>query len=495
MTPFVEMLLLFATALGAFGMIYEVLDGTNDPEDEDETDTNEEPTVEGLELGDRTVISGDDEDNSLSGTDDAERFEAGAGDDTITTGAGDNQVLAGDGNDTVTGSGTIFGEAGNDTLTANADDTVLVGGAGNDVLSATADATLFGSAGEDTLVAQGGSTMTGGADADLFVAASDDDDAGVLTVRDFVAGTDRLAFDLADGETVAGVDTASLDDEEDGLSVSVTITQADGTTRVEVVQLDDVTDTSVADDLQVRAADGTLSDLSTSNVITGTEDADTLAGGIGDDQINAGAGNDVVSGGLGENTVDLGAGDDSYTGGGNAETVQGGAGNDTITDVLPTSGDVGAVNFDGGEGDDVLTSVRADATLLGGAGNDTLSLGDAGGTANGGDGADIIRGGAGADTLMMDEADTVTGGAGEDLFILTADGDDADANATVITDFVEDVDVIRVIVPASDDVVTVVDQAGTDGATDAVIMVNGDPVAVVQGAGGLSVADVSVIVA
>lgn len=67
--------------------------------------------------------------------------------------------------------------------------------------------------------------------------------------------------------------------------------------------------------LELRAADGTFSDLLVTFILNGTEEADILNGGAGDDLIRADGGNDVVSGGLGANTVELGAGDDSYTGG------------------------------------------------------------------------------------------------------------------------------------------------------------------------------------
>lgn len=138
--------------------------------------------------------------------------------------------------------------------------------------------------------------------------------------------------------------------------------------------------------------------------------------------------------------------------------------------------------------------MRGSATLLGGFGDDTLTLGDFGGTADGGAGADTITGGAGADTLILDEADTVTGGAGEDLFIVTPNAQDTNATNTVISDYVERVDVIRVVVTSVDDVVTVADEAGSGAASDAVVSVNGDPVAVISGAAGLTVEDLDILV-
>jgi len=151
------------------------------------------------------------------------------------------------------------------------------------------------------------------------------------------------------------------------------------------------------------------------------------------------------------------------------------------------------VRFDGGSGDDILTALRADATLIGGFGDDTLTLGNEGGTAVGGDGADTLVGGDGADTLVLDEADTATGGAGADTFELVADDVDVDALVTTITDYQAGIDAINIVTPEAGDAVTVETIAGAAGAPDdAQILVNGDPVALVTGAGGLTLADITV---
>jgi len=496
--PFFELLILFAGALAAFYGLYEVLDESNNPPEDEPVEPAVDdgaPTIEDLVLGDLTRLEGDDEDNVLTGTSDAERIEGGAGDDTITGEGGADQILAGDGNDTVTGSGQIFGEAGDDTLTATEGGSSLVGGAGDDTLTGEGDSALFGGEGNDVLIAAADGALSGGAGDDLFVAQSDEDDAGVLVVRDFNLTTDRLAFDVADGERATSISSAPLEGEEPGLTVTVTFEQQDGsgTPRTEIVQLNGVTSDAVLEGLQARDASGALSNLEQTNILNGTADADTLAGTDGNDTISAGDGNDEVSGGLGNNQVFLGAGDDTYTGGGNTDQVQGGNGNDTITDVLPTSSEAGAVRFDGGSGDDILTAVRADATLVGGFGDDTLTLGNEGGTAVGGDGADTMVGGDGADTFVLDEADTVTGGAGADTFELTADDVDTDTLVTTITDYQAGTDAISIVTPDAADVVTVETIAGTEGAPDdAQILVNGDPVARVTGAGGLTLADITV---
>lgn len=145
------------------------------------------------------------------GTTAAERFEAGAGDDTIVGGGGNDLILAGAGNDTVSGSVSIFGEAGDDVLSTVTARTDLVGGDGNDTLSAETDARLFGGAGQNTLSASAGPLLVGGTEADLFVVNADDDPQGVLTVVDFEFGTDVIAFETRAGEVITGADATPID--------------------------------------------------------------------------------------------------------------------------------------------------------------------------------------------------------------------------------------------------------------------------------------------
>jgi len=77
MRPFLELLILFAGALAAFYGLYEGLDGSNNPpEEEDEAEPEPvleggAPAIEDLVLGDLTVLEGDADANVLTGTTDA----------------------------------------------------------------------------------------------------------------------------------------------------------------------------------------------------------------------------------------------------------------------------------------------------------------------------------------------------------------------------------------------------------------------------------------
>lgn len=167
----------------------------------------------------------------------------------------------------------------------------------------------------------------------------------------------------------------------------------------------------------------------------GTQSADWLAGGNGNDELWGRGGNDIVVGGVGNDQLygeqgndflDGGAGDDYLDGGEGADSIIGGAGIDTVGFVTSNAGvsvDLnagtgkggqaegdtysgienvrgsryadhingnGAANLiEGGDGNDYLYGHGGNDRLYGGSGNDLLW---------GGSGADLLDGGIGTDT-------------------------------------------------------------------------------------------------
>lgn len=133
------------------------------------------------------------------------RIDGGAGLDTLIGGAGADTITGGDDADRLTGgagadrlSGNagadkLFGGADNDLLAGGTGNDTLVGGAGNDrLLGAAGDDRLFGGADNDTLAGGSGlDILTGGAGADTFMIGKA---PGRDIIRDFVHGTDHLAF-------------------------------------------------------------------------------------------------------------------------------------------------------------------------------------------------------------------------------------------------------------------------------------------------------------
>jgi len=238
----------------------------------------------------------------------------------------------------------VFGQAGNDTITLDevngalpaahlfggAGDDTLTGGSGNDQLS--------GQAGHDTLLGKGGvDTLFGGVGNDVLTGGTGDDQAFGQ------AGNDRMIWNPGDASDLneggVGVDTV----ENNGGNVAEVYTVVANGARV---RFD-------------RVSPGPFFlDIGTSEILV----------------------------------VNLNGGDDSFTAGNGLATliqinVDGGAGNDTIT------GGDGADRLSGGDGNDVITGGRGDDILLGGAGEDTFvwNPGDNSDTADGQDGADLMR--------------------------------------------------------------------------------------------------------
>ena len=121
------------------------------------------------------------------------------------------------------------------------------------------------------------------------------------------------------------------------------------------------------DTILINAAGNTLE--AEAAVITGTEIADTLVGGFGDDDISGLGGNDTIDGQAGSDLIRGGDGNDTIEGNFGDDRLYGDAGDDTITD------DQGSNILDGGDGNDNLTSksLSGDHTLVGGSGNDRLN--------------------------------------------------------------------------------------------------------------------------
>ncbi|WP_295475598.1 calcium-binding protein, partial [uncultured Pseudomonas sp.] len=133
------------------------------------------------------------------------------------------------------------------------------------------------------------------------------------------------------------------------------------------------------------------------DVLIGDSGANYLEGGLGNDLINGGDGNDYIYGGLYSQIAPFTL--EGQTNGPQADTLYGGSGNDNIVTAADDRGsraygeagaDVITVvhgTADGGDGNDVLTGTGLDFSLFGGAGDDKLVL-KASGRAEGGEGDD-----------------------------------------------------------------------------------------------------------
>ncbi len=157
--------------------------------------------------------------------------------------------------------------------------------------------------------------------------------------------------------------------------------------------------------------------------VTGTQFADVIRTGEGDDIINAGGGNDLVESGEGDDTVNGGSGnDDIFTGRGD-DTVSGGSGNDEI---------------ETGRGDDTVNAGSGDDLVDGQQDDDDITAGD---------GADTVIGGLGQDSIdVSNVSDSAT-----DTVVYRNENDGSQRGATTgaddVTGFVSGEDVVEIREP------------------------------------------------
>jgi trimeric autotransporter adhesin len=349
------------------------------------------------------VLNGGAGNDDLYGSIAVDMLDGGAGNDylfggsdaaadRLTGGAGDDYYYLVDGIDTVveaSGGGYDSVEldsafTGSYTLAANVEELLAFNtSAGLNLVGNSLANYIEGGYGNDTIDGGAGiDTMVGGAGNDTFLVDNSAElvvgDAGVDTVQSLVS------FNLA----------------SNGITVENLILTGTGNTS------------GIGNAL--------------SNVLTGNAGNNFLQGLGGDDTLDGGAGNDVLEGG---------AGNDVLTGGTGADSMVGGAGNDTY--YVDNVGDV--VTEYAGEGTD---TVNSSVSFTIGAGMENLTLTGAdniNGYSNsvvnnnivGNSGNNSLGGGAGIDNL--------TGGAGNDIFVFANDGA---ANADVVTDFVDGIDLI-----------------------------------------------------
>ncbi|NBZ86495.1 calcium-binding protein [Stagnihabitans tardus] len=250
----------------------------------------------------------------------------GAGNDVWSGTSAVDSVRGFDGNDVMYGMGgadTIWGDAGNDRIHGGTEADQLVGGEGNDFLS--------GEAGNDLLGGQQGTdTLDGGEGFDTLI------------LPNATGGAD-VHLGLGYAKNAYG--------------------DADSISNIEAVIGTGWGDALQGSDLANRIETGTGD-----NWVHGGGGNDTIIGGSGADELYGDDGNDLVQGGGGKDTLKGWTGDDTIIGGNTGSLIDGEAGNDSLV---------------GGAGDD---------TIHGGGGRDTIT---------GGGGADYINGWGDTDTAIL----------------------------------------------------------------------------------------------
>lgn len=324
-------------------------------------------------------------DDGVFGSNRAETFNGGEGNDILRGGGGSDTLVGGPGND------TLDGGTGNDTASYAA------APAGVTVSLLVAGPQNTGGAGTDTLI--GIERVTGSAFNDTLTGNNDVNDmrggAGNDTLRG-EGGPDRL-FGGPGNDTLiggSGWDTADYSEAAGGIVA----------------------------DLQARTVsndgDGGQDTLNSIETITGSPFDDTLSGTSNGETLIAGAGNDTLFGRGGNDTLGGGLGDDTLEGGVGSDRVVGGAGNDRFVFRARTEGTDNLADFAAGGTDDVMAFLAAPFALFNGQGSVQLNIdSSAGGTLPAG--VDVVgRTGvadaAAADAYLAGAAGTFAGG----LFVL-----------------------------------------------------------------------------
>ncbi|MFZ6870506.1 putative Ig domain-containing protein [Undibacterium sp. Di27W] len=267
---------------------------------------------------------------------------SGDGNDNVITGnKSDNRLIGGGGNDTIydnsnNGLRQLDSFKGPEII---ADADFLSGGAGNDKLYSFGGAdTLDGGEGDDILVGNTGS------DTYVFGAGYGHDKitgTGGITGNDVIS----LKADIHGNDLIVS---------RNGKTLQVQVRGTQDAFDIENF-FDNATETTSSNSIsRLRFADGSYWSVDTLVTRLLTNSSDTASGAA--DVMNGTAGNDIINGTSGNDVID---------GKGGNDVLRGDAGNDQLID---------------GEGDDLLFGGEGNDTLTAGAGNDTLIGGEGGDT-------------------------------------------------------------------------------------------------------------------
>src|SRR5262249_5012555 len=254
--------------------------------------------VETLQFADGAVavsslIAGDDNDNSLTGTAMADDLNGAGGNDRLLGLGGNDRLDGGTGNDVLDGGDgddTLLGGAGDDTLTGGAGVNAPDGGVGRDAASyAEAAAAVHVDLGASGPQATGVGTDTLVSIEDVIGSAFDDTLIGAPGVVNHLsggAGNDLLVDlggDVLDGG--AGNDTASYARSTAAVTIDLALSgaQANGATLIGI------------ENVVGSAGWDTLKGAGGNNVLTGGDGFDTLMGRGGDDILDGGGATDTAS--------------------------------------------------------------------------------------------------------------------------------------------------------------------------------------------------------
>jgi len=360
---------------------------------------------------------------AVTGSAAANAITTGAGNDTIDGGGGADVINGGGGNDTAVyyGSETsIDGGTGINTLILHAATTVNLASADQtsgdtpavvnfqnvDASSLALGVSLTGASGANTLTGGAGDdSMDGGGGADVIAAGSGED-----------AVTYHGSEVSLDGGS--GVDTLVMAAGSGGFSaVDFSVTAG--------------ADQTAGDTTNVRNFENVDTSALTSAIsVIGSNSANTITTGLGNDTIDGNGGADIINAGAGNDTV-------AYWG--TETSIDGGAGTNTLR--LRVGGSINLGNADQTSGDLASVShfqnvdasgLAGGAVITGSSGVNVITGGNGGDLVDGGGGADVISTGGESDSVVYHGTEvSIDGGSSSDSLTLAATGGITAVNLSV----------------------------------------------------------------
>jgi len=306
---------------------------------------------------------------------------------TLLGGSASDNIEGSDNNDFINGNGgndNIAGEGGNDNITGGTGNDWITGQDGNDTIDGGDDAdNLYGNAGNDSILGgSGGDVIDTGSSADgagtEFVDAGTDNDF-VSTRGEFLVG--RTASDDLDPNNTADT-TDDVDQLSGGAGIDV-LTVSGSNPAAEQDGLNDVQQFETIN-LQGGTFDFTIGQNVSPSTTTGFTNAETVFEAEHDARVAAGgADGSTTINGTSSTSIDVDATtlDQAITliGGNGNDELLGGRGDD-IFEGDGTSGidDGGADNMQGGLGNDTFVTsaseLQLNDTIEGDGGNDTILI-------------------------------------------------------------------------------------------------------------------------
>lgn len=355
-------------------------------------------------------LIGSDHDDVLHGNNGANIIYGGSGNDTIYGGGGDDVLYGGDGSD------TLYGGDGSDILYGGAGTNALYGGAGNDTFFSGSGANAyFGGTGTNTVsYANQGSGVTadlGNAGNNTGAAAGDSyENIQVLvgtSSSDVLRGNNQDNVIYGGGGADSIVTSGGNNIIYGGDGDDIIISGSGNNAIYGGAGVDRVSYQDATNGVTVNLRNGTTTGWGNDTLF----EVNNVTGSAHDDLIISGDGANAIDGGAGTDTV-------SYQGSAVGVTayLDGSTGStgDTLTNVE---------NLIGSEHNDTLFGNNASNIIYGGGGNDTIHAGGGDNVLYGGDGNDTLVAGSGSNAFY--------GGAGNDR--VDYSGSDAGVNVNLAT--------------------------------------------------------------